>query len=412
MRWLSLADGSRALGPGCWSSMNVIESTHAGARYRELDSLRGLAALIVVFQHFSLVYGVNAPSAGAPWVDWAAYRVWQFFPLHILIAGHEAVLLFFLLSGFVLALPYFRQAAPTYPRFLAKRFCRLYLPYAAALALACGANALLYGPVAGTSAWFQQTWATRPDLRSMLDHVGMIGSYDYSRYNTAFWSLVYEARISCIFPLIALAVSKLRVRALLTAAAGLSILGQVTVLHMANQDLGATLHYAALFILGAMGARYQAEIREWMNAHGKLFQGGLLLGALTMISLSQDFKNLPGVLRVLLLVTDWPAALAGMVVLVCAMNYEPFRRILLHRWSIYLGKISYSQYLTHATVLFTLVRLLHGRIAAPALLPIYLAAVVIFGAGFNWLVEEPSIRLGRRLGQVKKIAGKPAAEMA
>lgn len=392
--------------------MNAMQGTYAGGRYRELDSLRGLAALVVVFQHFSLVYGIHVPGAGAPQAEWAAYRVWQFFPFHILIAGHEAVLLFFLLSGFVLALPYFRQSAPTYPRFLAKRFCRLYLPYVAALALACAANTFLYGRTAGTSEWFQQTWATRPDLRSMLDHVGMIGSYDYSRYNTAFWSLVYEARISCIFPLIALAVSKLRARTLLAAAAGLSVLGQTTVLHMTNQDLGATLHYAALFILGAMGAKYQAEIREWMIAHGKFFQGGLLLGALAMIALSQSFKNLPGVLRVLLLVTDWPAAVAGMVVLVCAMNYEPFRRILLHRWSIYLGKISYSQYLTHATILFILVRLLHGRVAVPALLMIYLAATIGFGAGFNWLVEEPSIRLGRRLGRAKKVAVKPATEMA
>lgn len=387
-----------------------MDAAHAGTRYHELDSLRGLAALVVVLQHFSLVYGLQAPAAGAQPAWRAAYFVWRFFPLHILIAGHEAVLLFFLLSGFVLALPYCKQAAPGYPRFLAKRFCRLYLPYAAALALACAANAFFYGPVPGVSAWFQQTWRTPPDLRSVLDHVGMIGSYDYSRYNTAFWSLVYEARISCIFPLIALAVVKFRARTLVAAAFGLSILGQTIVLHMANQDIGATLHYAALFIFGAMGAKYQREIRDWMSRHGKLFQAALLACALMMIAVSQDFKNLPGVLRVLLLVTDWPAAAAGMVVLISAMNFAPFRTMLLHRLPIYLGKISYSQYLTHATVLFVLVRLLHGRVAVPLVFMLYLAGTLAVGAAFNWLVEEPSIRLGRRLGQPAKRTANPVAE--
>ena len=74
-------------------------------RYPQLDSLRGLAALTVVFEHCLridpwLLQGIS------PWLEWAA----QSTPLHILWAGGNAVLLFFVLSGLVLTL---RKSAPS-----------------------------------------------------------------------------------------------------------------------------------------------------------------------------------------------------------------------------------------------------------------------------------------------------------
>ena len=62
-------------------------------RFRELDSLRGLAAITVVFHHFSRIC--------SPQIIHVLDRT----PLRILVAGHQAVILFFLLSGFVLTLP-------------------------------------------------------------------------------------------------------------------------------------------------------------------------------------------------------------------------------------------------------------------------------------------------------------------
>lgn len=65
------------------------------SRFDQIDSIRGLAALSVVISHLSLVI----PNV---------YIVQKLknTPLHIFWAGHEAVILFFILSGFVLALPY------------------------------------------------------------------------------------------------------------------------------------------------------------------------------------------------------------------------------------------------------------------------------------------------------------------
>jgi peptidoglycan/LPS O-acetylase OafA/YrhL len=93
-------------------------------RFHELDSLRGVAALTVVFHHFSRI----CPES----FTHLLIRT----PLRLLVAGHQAVILFFLLSGFVLTLPYKKKTRLSYAPFLLKRVCRIYLPYLGALSLA------------------------------------------------------------------------------------------------------------------------------------------------------------------------------------------------------------------------------------------------------------------------------------
>jgi peptidoglycan/LPS O-acetylase OafA/YrhL len=93
-------------------------------RYYELDSLRGLAALTVVFLHFSRICSPRV------------VHIFNYTPLRLLVAGRAAVILFFLLSGLVLTLPYKKNGRLDYGPFLLKRVCRLYVPYLGAQALA------------------------------------------------------------------------------------------------------------------------------------------------------------------------------------------------------------------------------------------------------------------------------------
>ncbi len=75
----------------------------------------------------------------------------------------------------------------------------------------------------------------------------------------------------------------------------------------------------------------------------------------------------------------------------------------------WLGRVSYSLYLTHLVLLATLFHLFYGKVNQ-----YILALVVIFGSLllaqiFYMFVEEPSIRLGRWLTR-KKVAAPMVAE--
>ena len=93
-------------------------------------------------------------------------------------SGDAAVILFFILSGFVLALPFLGARAPSYPGFLAKRVCRIYLPYLAAVALAIACAAILGDEaLPGLSQWANAPWQDGFGVGVLVGHATMLGSF-------------------------------------------------------------------------------------------------------------------------------------------------------------------------------------------------------------------------------------------
>lgn len=79
-------------------------------RFEELDSLRGLAALVVVVGHFAAMFHPGMVFGNGPAGGWE--RLFSATPLQLLCAGHFAVCLFFILSGFVLSVHTLQPGIP------------------------------------------------------------------------------------------------------------------------------------------------------------------------------------------------------------------------------------------------------------------------------------------------------------
>jgi peptidoglycan/LPS O-acetylase OafA/YrhL len=75
-----------------------------------LQGLRGVAAFMVVLHHLTCAFYPAAIFASGPVHGQWERLVWTT-PLGVLVSGHAAVCLFFVLSGYVLSLPYFGAGA-------------------------------------------------------------------------------------------------------------------------------------------------------------------------------------------------------------------------------------------------------------------------------------------------------------
>lgn len=352
-------------------------------RFCELDALRGLAALVVVFSHFVILWRDTANPA----VQLALDAV----PLRFMWSGHHAVLLFFLISGFVLTLPYM-SAPPAYPAFLARRVCRIWLPYLAALAFAVAGAAALHGPIPALGPWFNQTWSAAPAASAVADHFAFVGRYPNVVFNTAFWSLVYEMRISIAFPLIALAVLRFRPAVVLPVALLASMIASWPASSPSQGDWLPTIHFAALFTVGALLARHLDAVRAF---HGRLGSRPRRIAACAALLLVAYDLAPPE--RSIGAPHDWLVVPGLAWLLVSAISHDGWRRALLSPLPSFFGRISYSLYLVHGTVLFALVRIAWGHVALPWLLPAYVGLSIGLAVLAHRFVEAPAKALGHAI---------------
>lgn len=355
--------------------------------FAELDSLRGLAAIVVVFYHWYHLYPQNiAPGIGE--------RILELTPLQLLISGHSSVILFYVLSGFVLSLPQVRNSKTEYPAYLVKRICRIYLPYLAALALALIGCFFFHGLNAYDS-WFQLTWNAPPSWPLIKQHLLFIGSYDDSAYNTAFWSLVQEMRISIFFPLLCFAVIRLRAIPSLIAAVALTAVSVYL-------DSGAriadtysqTISSTGIFILGILLSLYLPKLQSWLRSLPRI-GWWTLLGACLFLYI---YTPLAGYhLHLAKPVMNFMLAIGSAGLILFSLSAVQISKALTARAPSFLGRVSYSIYLLHGTVLFASAYFFYGKVS-PIIWFVPYVCVTLAGAALLYrFVEVPSIHLGKIL---------------
>jgi peptidoglycan/LPS O-acetylase OafA/YrhL len=358
-------------------------------RYVQLDSLRGLAACCVVFCHATNILPRIYDDPDGTW--WLTQT-----PLGILRAGHAAVIFFFVLSGFVLALP-FLKGPVSYPSFLARRICRIWIPYAAAMVVAvCCAICFYPNEVPGLSRWANDP-LTFPDSASIADHLLLVGTFNNGTYNPVVWSLVYEMRISLIFPLLVLLLRLGAWWRVLSAAAALSVaslLLERLPFWGGSSDMPMTLHYAGLFVLGMVLARDMPKIQAYFSRLSFRTKAGL--GLLALVCYSHQGWIFPfSRIQQVPLYRDGLVAVAVTVVVIFALSPSRFSAWLQRKPFVFLGQISYSVYLFHAVILLSLVHSFFGRVPLGLLwIGTGLLTLGIATLAYH-IIEVPAIRLGR-----------------
>jgi peptidoglycan/LPS O-acetylase OafA/YrhL len=351
-------------------------------KFAALDSLRGIAALMVIMQH---LWEINHPSE-------LRLKPWLWF-----CAGHEAVIFFFVLSGFVLShqLRNFQRAE--YWQFVIKRIARIYPAYYLSLILAAGflwATRVWHpGSLAGLglTPWFY-IWA-----HTSFDQTMLVGSlslvlHEGNSLNVATWSLFYEMWLSLLFPFI---LSIINSRLWVKVMSSLSLCGVSYYLWYAAALLDnpwqSIIYYSWYFIAGSLVYRHYPRLISlatpgWLGLALLLyFSNFILSGALTSRLLHEII-----------------VAVASVLVLANGIHNPQFKQFLAWwPWRFY-GKISYSLYLLHLPVLYALAYWYlpgHNMISLKVLVVVITTGLATLS---YWWVELPllnfaKVKMGSRM---------------
>lgn len=323
----------------------------------------------------------------------ASFSDWQRFLLLLsspFTTGGEAVILFFVLSGFVLMLPYIKGTQQTYGIFVVRRILRIYGPYLCALVLAVAGAAIWHGPHK-MDDWGNRIWAKPVSAHLVLQHILMIGVYNWHEFNPVFWTLIEEMRISLIYPVLAYIVLRLPAKYAFVLAAVLALLarGVLRIWHQADWIM--TLEYTGMFLCGMVLAKNFARVTQWYSRREPSIRIGIASLALVLYITAHYARH----------ASEWLMTIASMAFIVIALASRRAGGFLSININRYLGRISYSLYLVHIPVLLALTITLNYRIPAWVILPLFISISLLFASAFYMWIEKPFTLLSRRAARVK-----------
>src|SRR6218665_916850 len=381
-----------------------------GERIDSLDSLRGIAALSVVVHHslimtpiFWMVFRQKEPLP-----DRAALNIFTFSPVHAVWSGQEAVILFFVLSGFVLSLPYYNKPSLEYPSFFVKRIFRIYLPYLCALGIGVLFNTLYneHARIGNLSEWFNDIWERRASSAELVDFF-LLRTGSFHNIVTSLWTIPIELKISLLFPFVAYILKRLNgVGCLLVLVANIAF-------YMGGKRLGfqdkfsdfSLFYYQTFFLAGAITSKSRKKLVLIFEKLSKPSFFLLLIVALLLYTFTWTIRILPEFLFKPLqgIPGDYMVCVAAVLFILLAISGDK-AKWLNAKGLVKLGEISFSLYLLHPIVI-GLVGFELGHIVPPAVTVILCILLsILMSVPFSRYVEIPLQKMGRRLS--KKITTK------
>lgn len=357
-----------------------------------LDTVRGLAALTVVSEHYVIAYGLPCETP-------LCRQVLDFSPLHFWWDGSAAVSMFFVLSGLVLSLKYFHSghkpdlSAFDLKRFLIGRVFRIWFPYLIVLSISGFLFSQTFGePVLNTvlkpSDWIVGMWHQYPlALDDMLRESFLLDMPSLIVLLPQSWTLSVELVLSLLLPV-----------GLLLVERGTSWLMFFSL--FAILLLGVSM-FLLHFLLGLTIARYLVPIKAYLSHHTVMRRGLLVCGLLLYTSATLLPDDIVGGHA------EWLCSgLGAGMILVFVLGSPDTQGVLSNHWLRQIGKVSYSTYLIHMAILICLTpHVLHG-LESISLNPLFLwfggwlttmiCVQCIALIGYRWL-EIPGMLMGQKL---------------
>ncbi len=319
-----------------------------------INSLRGLAATAVCFYHF--VYTT---------VDYVHDETIR----EIFHYGQKGVQLFFIISGIVIPLSLINSdyTLKQWKNFILKRFIRIEPPYIVAVLIGI-AYLIIRNYIPGTI-----TVNLVPSFQEIILHLGyLIPFFENADWiNPVFWTLAVEFQyylvLSLFFPL---------------------LLGKKLVLRI--------VFYLLFFGIGFL------QIGDGFFPHwGPYFLAGIvyILMRKRIIPITEfwtvAFLLIPTIYY-LFGVVDLGIAIGGLLLIHYCSNFKT-------RFTLFLGKISYSLYLLHSIIGAAFVNYLSHQFRAPyqkvIVILIGFAISVVAGYFLYRFVEKPTHNYAKKIGQ-------------
>ncbi len=331
-------------------SNSSTQPVRRSRRFEEIDVLRGLAAITVVLSHY------------IPY--WDRYNgdipVWV--PASL---GHDAVLLFFAISGFVIFMTL--ERCRTVTDFAVLRFSRLYPAYWVALVLATSVTVLLFD---------QNFWKG-----GFIVNLTMFQEFvRFKNLDNVYWSLTVELAFYLnVAWLFALGWQRYHGR---TVAAWM-LLSCVYALSLHQPDVELKPLYSIFLAL---------EFTPYFSI-GIVFHGVIKHGWTAPRAALLAFA----VLTVHLLHGHIEAFKTAVIIFLIAAALFGWLKLSVSKITLWLGAISYSLYLVHRNMGYALLSWLHEHKVGPFVsIALVTALALIVASLITYLVERPVQKYIRR----------------
>jgi len=368
---------------GCASALDsfcnqLSRETTSGRFIPQIDGLRLVAIGLVILFHLNGYLVAKWPLHRAGSLSQSSWLA------QVALVGFHGVELFFVISGFILALPFaahqLHGVAPVSLRkYYLRRLTRLEPPYFVTLIVLFALAVVVQGKSAAELL---------PRLAA-----GLLYSHSliYGAPNGVAWSLEIEVQFYLLVPLLALlfAIQRRWLRRLvLTGLILATLAAQAMVMHPGSRAALSILAYLQFFLAGFLLA--DIFLTDWAEAPPPRFywDAVTLAGWPVVVTMLRFYWF-----------TGWLFPFAVLLLYCAAFRGPVSRQIFSNRWITVIGGMCYSTYLIHYEVISAAGRFTRNMAAAgpywvyfPAQLVIISILIVLICGLYFVLLEKPCMR--------------------